>query len=105
VDDGEVGMKASHRLVALRARSFSVNQFCWRLWPPTTIVLLELYGFGTTEHQNSYGSEAYQVQIRDANQFSIWLPKMPSLLLTVFLLQLAIHLVNTFGASSINALV
>ncbi|KAH8772118.1 protein get1 [Hyaloscypha finlandica] len=28
---------------------------------------------------------------------------MPSLLLTVFLLQLAIHLVNTFGASSINA--
>lgn len=29
---------------------------------------------------------------------------MPSLLLTVFLLQLAIHLVNTFGASSINAL-
>jgi hypothetical protein len=30
---------------------------------------------------------------------------MPSLLLTVFLLQLAIHLVNTFGASSINTLV
>ncbi|PMD43988.1 hypothetical protein L207DRAFT_508750 [Hyaloscypha variabilis F] len=29
---------------------------------------------------------------------------MPSLLLTVFLLQLAIHLVNTFGASSINTL-
>lgn len=30
---------------------------------------------------------------------------MPSLLLVVFLLQLAIHLVNTFGAAFVNELV
>jgi hypothetical protein len=36
---------------------------------------------------------------------AILMPAMPSLLLLVFFLQLAIHLVNTVGASAVNSLV
>jgi hypothetical protein len=46
------------------------------------------------------------IEVEEANSAqSRVLLKMPSLLVTVFLLQLAIHFVNTFGASTINTLV
>jgi len=102
MDDVAVEMKAS--LVAL-CTDPTRQPILTEALAFTTIVLLAIHDTASTADQNSQDSKFRHLQICDTKSFKSSLPKMPSLLLTVFLLQLAIHAVNTFGASSINTLV